>query len=164
MKKFFDSFLNVSAPDPDDARRRRVLNILLLGTLLATVVGFLAIVVGSATSNELNLPETQILLGGTLITTLGIMGIYQINKRWSGRWAALLFLLLLTLIFTFTDSPDQLSNGRSLFIFTLPIAISSLILIPEASFLFAFIGGGIVTGLALSIDQQIGRASCRERV
>lgn len=155
MKKFFDSFLNVSAPDPDDARRRRVLNILLLGTLLATVVGFLAIVVGSATSNELNLPETQILLGGTLITTLGIMGIYQINKRWSGRWAALLFLLLLTLIFTFTDSPDQLSNGRSLFIFTLPIAISSLILIPEASFLFAFIGGGIVTGLALSIDQPI---------
>ncbi len=155
MKKFFDSFLNVSVPDPDDARRRRVLNILLLGTLLATVVGFLAIVVGSATSNELNLPETQILLGGTLITTLGIMGIYQINKRWSGRWAALLFLLLLTLIFTFTDSPDQLSNGRSLFIFTLPIAISSLILIPEASFLFALLGGGIVTGLALSIDQPI---------
>lgn len=155
MKKFFDSFLNVSAPDPDDARRRRVLNILLLGTLLATVVGFLAIVVGSATSNELNLPETQILLGGTLITTLGIMGIYQINKRWSGRWAALLFLLLLTLIFTFTDSPDQLSNGRSLFIFTLPIAISSLILIPEASFLFALLGGGIVAGLALSIEQPI---------
>lgn len=155
MKKFFESFLNVSVPDPDDARRRRVLNILLLGTLLATVVGFLAIVVGSATSNELNLPETQILLGGTLITTLGIMGIYQINKRWSGRWAALLFLLLLTLIFTFTDSPDQLSNGRSLFIFTLPIAISSLILIPEASFLFALLGGGIVTGLALSIDQPI---------
>lgn len=155
MKKFFDSFLNVSVPDPDDARRRRVLNILLLGTLLATVVGFLAIVVGSATSNELNLPETQILLGGTLITTLGIMGIYQINKRWSGRWAALLFLLLLTLIFTFTDSPDQLSNGRSLFIFTLPIAISSLILIPEASFLFALLGGVIVTGLALSIDQPI---------
>lgn len=131
------------------------MNILLLGTLMATVVGFLAIVVGSATSNELNLPETQILLGGTLITTLGIMGIYQINKRWSGRWAALLFLLLLTLIFTFTDSPDQLSNGRSLFIFTLPIAISSLILIPEASFLFAFIGSSIVAGLALSIDQPI---------
>lgn len=155
MKNFFNSFLNVSVPDPDDARRRRVLNILLLGTLMATVVGFLAIVVGSATSNELNLPETQILLGGTLITTLGIMGIYQINKRWSGRWAALLFLLLLTLIFTFTDSPDQLSNGRSLFIFTLPIAISSLILIPEASFLFAFIGSSIVAGLAFSIDQPI---------
>ncbi len=155
MKTFFDSFLNVSVPDPDDARRRRILNILLLGTLLATVVGFLAIVIISATTKEFSLPETQLLLGGTFVTTFGILGIYQINKRWSGRWAALLFLLLLTLIFTFTDSPDQLSNGRSLFIFTLPIAISSLILIPEASFLFALLGGGIVAALALSIGQPI---------
>jgi signal transduction histidine kinase len=59
------------------------------------------------------------------------------------------------LIFTFTDTPAELANGRSLFIFTLPIAISSLILIPEASFLFAFLGGGIVTWLAISIDQPI---------
>jgi len=81
MKTFFDSFLNVSAPDPDDARRRRVLNILLLGTLTATVVGFLAIVIGSATTNEFSQPETQLLLGGTLVTTFGIRGIYQINKR-----------------------------------------------------------------------------------
>ena len=63
--------------------------------------------------------------------------------------------MLLTLIFSVTDSPDQLSNGRSLFIFTLPIAISSLILLPEASFLFAFLSGAIVAGLALSIDQPI---------
>ena len=155
MKLFFDSLLNVSAPDPDDARRRRVLNILLLGTLVATVVGFLAIVIGSATTNEFSKPETQLLLAGTLVTTFGIFGIYQINKRRSGRWAALLYLLLLTLIFSVTDSPDQLSNGRSLFIFTLPIAISSLILLPEASFLFAFLSGAIVAGLALSIDQPI---------
>jgi len=155
MKTFFDSFLNVSAPDPDDARRRRVLNILLLGTLAATVVGFIAIAVDSVTTREFSQPEAQLLMGGILVTTLGIMGIYQINKHRSGRWAALLYLLFLTLIFTFTDSPDQLANGRSLFIFTLPIAISSLILIPEASFLFALISGGIVTGLALSINQPI---------
>ncbi len=155
MKRFFDSLLNVSAPDPDDARRRRVLNILLLGTLVATVVGFLAIVIGSATTKEFSKPETQLLLAGTLVTTFGIFGIYQLNKHRSGRWAALLYLLLLTLIFSVTDSPDQLSNGRSLFIFTLPIAISSLILLPEASFLFAFLSGAIVTGLALSIEQPI---------
>jgi len=155
MKTFFDTLLNVSAPDPDDARRRRVLNILLLGTLAATVAGFIAIALDSATTQEFTQPETQLLLGGMLVTTFGIMGIYQINKRWSGRWAALLFLLLLTLIFTFTDTPDQLSNGRSLFIFTLPIAISSLILLPEASFLFAFISGAIVAGLALSINEPI---------
>ncbi|MEP7137451.1 MAG: PAS domain-containing protein, partial [Chloroflexota bacterium] len=155
MKRFLDSLVNVHAPDPDDARRRRVLNILLLGTLAATFLGLLGIMIGSASSSELGAPEIQLLLVGIFVITLGMMGIYQINKRWSGRWAALLYLLLLTLIFTFTDSPDQLSNGRSLFIFTLPIAISSLILLPEASFLFAFISGGIVAGLALSIEQPI---------
>ena len=153
MKRFFDSILDVPVADPDDARRRRVLNILLLGTLTATIFGVIGIVIGSSLANDLGAPETQLLLGGTVVITFGMLGIYQINRRWSGRWAALLFLLLLTLIFTFTDTPEQLSNGRSLFIFTLPIAISSLILIPEASFLFALIGGGIISWLALSIDQ-----------
>jgi len=155
MKRFLDSILDVPVSDPDDARRRRVLNILLLGTLVATITGLLSIVIASATTAEISDPETQLLIVGTLVTTLGIMGIYQINKRWSGGWAALLFLLLLTLIFTFTDSPEELSNGRSLFIFTLPIAISSLILLPQASFFFATLGGGIVTWLALSIDQPV---------
>jgi len=155
MKRLIDSILTVPVSDPDDARRRRVLNILLLGTLGATILGLLGIVLGSSSSEEISNPETQLLIGGTFITILGIMGIYQINKRWSGSWAALLFLLLLTLIFTFTDTPEELSNGRSLFIFTLPIAISSLILLPQASFLFAAISGGIVAWLSLSIEQPI---------
>ncbi|HSM70650.1 MAG TPA: ATP-binding protein [Anaerolineales bacterium] len=156
MKRFLDTILNVPVSDPDDARRRRVLNILLVGTFGAIIAGLLAILVGSfLTETGISEPETQLLVGGILVTTFGILGIYQINKRWSGRWAALLFLLFLTLIFTFTDTPEELSNGRSLFIFTLPIAISSLILLPPASFLFATISSGIVAWLALSIGQPI---------
>ena len=155
MKKYLDSLIAVSVPNPDDARRRRLLNILLLGNIAAAVVGLLAVAIGSLSSKQYTLPETQLLLGGIIVAILGIAGIYQINKHWSGRWAALFYLLLLTLIFTFTDSPQELSNGRSLFIYTLPIAISSLILLPEASFLFALISGAIVAELALSIDQPI---------
>ena len=155
MKQFFDSILSVPVSDPDDARRRRVLNILLLGTLAATILGFLGIVVGGVTTAQLSDPETQLLIVGIFFTTLGIMGIYQVNKRWSGRWAAMLFLLFLTLIFTFTDSAEELSNGRSLFIFMLPIAISSLILLPQASFLFAALSSGIVALLAVSIEQPV---------
>ena len=156
MKQFFDTLLTVPVSDPDYARRRRVLNILLVGTFGATVAGLLAILVGSfLTEDGFSEPETQLLVGGILVTTFGILGIYQVNKRWSGGWAALLFLLFLTLIFTFTDTPEELSNGRSLFIFTLPIAIASLILLPPASFLFATISSGIVAWLALSIGQPI---------
>jgi len=156
MKKYLDSLISVSVPDPDDSRRRRLLNILLLGNGLAALLGLLATVISNIVSGQsFDNPDTQLILGGVFVAALGCIGLYQMNRRVSGRWAALLYLLFLTLIFTFTDSPAELSNGRSLFIYTLPIAISSLVLIPEASFLFAFIASGIVAALALSIGQPI---------
>jgi signal transduction histidine kinase len=63
--------------------------------------------------------------------------------------------MFLTIIFAFIDTPEELSNGRSLFIFMLPIAMSSLILVPQASFLFATISSGIIALLSLSISQPI---------
>ncbi len=155
MKIFFDSLLNVSAPNPDDARRRRVLNILLLGTMLAAIFGLIVIFIGSFSSGGISAPNNQLLLVGTLVSMVGITVIYFVNRLLSGRWAALLFLLLLTLVFAFTDTPQELSNGRSTLFFMLPITISSLILLPEASFLFALLSGGIVAYLAISINQPI---------
>lgn len=153
MKRFFDSILNVPVPDPDDARRRRLLNILLLGNTLAALLALAAVTFNFLANDQLTSREATILLGGAVTAILGFYSIYHINRRVSGRWAALLLLLLLTIVFAFTDTPEQLSNGRSLFLFTLPIAISSLILLPEASFLFALLGSGIITGLAYSIGQ-----------
>lgn len=153
--EFLNRFLDVATPDPDDARRRRLLNILLLGNTAAAVLGLSAFLIYDLASPQFNEPQTPILLVGGLMAILGFLGIYQVNRRFSGRWAALLYLLFLTFIFIFTDSPEELSNGRSLFLFTLPVAISSLILIPEASFLFALLGGIIITGLAFSIAQPV---------
>jgi len=151
MKVYLEQLLQVPARDPDDARRKRLLNILLLGTLVAALLGLLAIVVDAIQNPQTEFTrETQILLGGIIAVTLGIFAIYQVNRRFSGRLAPLLFLLLLTLLFPFTDSVDQVINGRSLFLFTLPITISSLILIPQASFLFAALSSAIIIGMSLA--------------
>src|SRR5215207_6409892 len=150
--KYLNPILTVPTTDPDDARRRRLINILLLGTLIAAMLGLVAIVLYNILSPEVSQSDTQILLVGITVFTLGIFGIYVVNRRFSGRLAALLFLFLLTAIFTFTDTPEELSNGRSLFLFTIPIALSSLILLPQASFLFAGLSSGVVAWLALSID------------
>ena len=95
------------------------------------------------------------MLVGIGIFTFGILVIYQINRRLSGRLAALIFLLLLTVIFVFTDSPWELVSGRSLFLFTLPIAFASLVLAPQASFLFAAISSAIIAWLAQSIGLSV---------
>ncbi|HSJ86483.1 MAG TPA: hypothetical protein VK909_04680, partial [Anaerolineales bacterium] len=144
-------FLTISSTDPDDARRRRLLNILLLGVLVAALLGLVTVIFISISQGFRLTSEIQVILAGTLIFTIGIFGIYQLNRRHSGRLAGLLFLLLLTIIFIFTDSPEELVKGRSLFLFTIPIAISSLILIPQASFFFAGISSLIISVLATSI-------------
>jgi signal transduction histidine kinase len=151
MKTYIEQLLNVPTSDPDDARRRRLLNILLLGVLVAALLGLLAIVVFAVWNQSVTLDsETQILLGGIVIVTLGVFGIYQVNRRYSGRVAALLFLLLLISLFPFMDTPQQIVEGRSLFLFTLPIAIASLVLLPQASFLFAVLSGLIITGISVA--------------
>jgi len=129
---------------------------MVLGILIAAILAFILTLTQVASdSGNLSDSETQVLLLGSFITSLGLFGIYQINRRYSARIAAVLFLVLLTLIITFTDSPEQLANGRSLVIYTLPIAISSLILLPQASFLFAFLSSAIISFLALSVNQTI---------
>lgn len=156
MKTYLNQILTVPTSDPDDARRRRLLNILLLGVLLVDMLGLIVVVLEfMRTQRSTSDAELQILLGGIVIFILGIFGIYQLNRRFSGRWAALLFLLLLTIIFVFTDSAEELVNGRSLFLFTLPITIASLILAPQASFLFAAISSAIVAWLGMSIGLRI---------
>ncbi len=155
MRAYLDCILSVPASDPDDSRRGRLLNILLLGTGIAAALGLVGILIDNLTRRDTTPQELEILLFGIAVVTLGVFGIHQINRRYSGRLAALLFLLLLTGIFILTDTPEQLSSGRSLFLFTLPIIISSLILAPPASFLFAALNSGIITLLAVSLGQAI---------
>ena len=145
--RYLNTILNVPTIDPDDARQRRLLNILLLGLFIAALTGLIAIFIYSIINPNLGQSEIQVLLGGIVVFILGLFGVYLINRRLSGRWAALLFLLLLTIIFVFTDTPQELVRGRSLFLFTIPITIASLILAPQASFLFAIISGAIIAWL-----------------
>jgi signal transduction histidine kinase len=155
MKKYFDALLIVPVSDPDDSRRRRLLNILLLGTIIATLIGLAAIVIDSTTNPASDPAELQVTLFGVVLVAIGILGIYQINRRFSGQWAAFLFLLLLTIVFTLTDSPINLTEGRSLFLFTIPIVMASLILAARASFLFAVLSSVIIAYLSVSIDRTV---------
>ncbi|HAV77367.1 MAG TPA: hypothetical protein DCX53_08440 [Anaerolineae bacterium] len=153
--KYLNRFLSVPTSDPDEARRGRLLNILVLSNIGGALAGLLLIFIDSIWGLQFNDPETRVLLVGALVASLGLLGIYRMNRRASTRLAALLYLLFLTILFIFTDNPEELSNGRSLFIFVLPITISSLILLPQASFLFATLSGGIVAWLATSIGQPV---------
>jgi two-component system sensor histidine kinase ResE len=52
----------------------------------------------------------------------------------------------------FTDNLYELVNGRSLFLFTIPIVMASMLLFPSASFIFAAFSSVLVIVLSISIN------------
>src|SRR5262245_2259465 len=120
MLQFFNRLLNISTADPDDARKRKILNILLVGTGTLTLLAILLSIYFFATLPE-QAGETSIIFWGSVATFVGVLIIYLVNQYYSGRIAAIAFLVFLNLIFAFSDSTEQVVGGRALFTFTIPI-------------------------------------------
>ncbi len=135
-----NNFLEVPSIDPDDARRRKLLNIILafvggLTLLVVIVFPILSIVRGTSFSKDIDiyLISVALFIGTALLVFL--------NRTLPGWVASWLFLLFLLTTFIFSDTPKELVDGRSLFIFTVPIIMASILLRPT----FSFVMAGIVT-------------------
>jgi signal transduction histidine kinase len=152
--------VEVSTADPEDARRRRLLNILLLGVgliaLLALAGLTLAYLLRSTPSAaEEHNGSLRLILQGGGATLAGVILVYAVNRYWSGTIASSLFLLLLTTIFALSDEPRQVVDGRSVFLFTIPILMGSVLLRPWASFATAGLSSAVVSAIALTLPGYI---------
>jgi len=153
---YLNRLLDVPSTDPDDARRRKLLNIVLSG------VAILAILAGLVTfslASMLNIMSRQDVIIGILsglILFFGTIIFFAINRsrRIPGWFASGSFLLFLSVILAFTDTPQELANGRSLYVFTIPIIMASILLRPVFSFVFAISGSieVIILSEAASIE------------
>lgn len=134
--------------DPDETRRRSLVRILSLGLFALSIIGFIVVAVYLVLNpGGWESQDNQLALASAFVAIFATIGIYQLNKV-SSRMSSFLLLILLVAVSIFSDTPDQLANGRSLFIFTFPIAVSSLILAPASSFLFALVNAAIVLYMA----------------
>jgi len=151
--KIINQFLDVPTSDLDDARRRKILNILLLSVGILLIITFLSLILFtlSGFSDEIS-GEIWLATIGMLIGTVLFYGINR-NPLWPGWISATLFLIFLLGSFLFIDTPNELATGRSLFVFTIPIIIASILLRPNASFLFAFFASIEIVILAFMIEQ-----------
>lgn len=152
MNKIIDVF-TVQADDPDIARRRKLLNIILLGSTITLVAGALLTLIVGLVVPTIDLTESGVSLFflGSGALQLGIIIIFFINKYVPGNLGALLFLFLILLVVSFSDSPAEIANGRSLIFFTVPIVMASVLLTPASSFIFSGVGSIIISAIAVSI-------------
>jgi signal transduction histidine kinase len=134
---------------PDDARRRKLLNILLTGIVIMVIVGLLATTIVSITGGTVE-PGVGPLYGGGVALLFTIVVIFVVNRYWSGWIASSLFLLILTITFVFADTPRQVVEGRSTFLFTIPILMASVALRPWASFAAAALSSSVVAILMVT--------------
>jgi PAS domain S-box-containing protein len=143
--------LDVPTLDPDDARRRKLLNILLAGVGVISLIAFIAIVLFDIMGLPYTIEETQLLYLACIAMLAGVAVTYLINRYGPGWLASSLFLLLLLVISVYSDEPDQVVDGRSLLIFAIPIFMASVLLRPWASFIMATLSGTVISLVATSI-------------
>lgn len=151
----FRRILEVSSGDPDDARRRQLLNILILGLAVLSLLTIL--ITGAVTASQMRHPDPAVLMAFllSLAALAAIVMVFVINYLWSGRIASALFVVMLTVIITMADEPSEVVNGRSVFLFTIPILMASVLVRPWAAFAAAGLSSAVVTIMALRLPGYI---------
>lgn len=154
ITEMLNRFITVPTTDPDDARRRKLLNILLIGIAMFSIVTFVFVII----ADQLNalLPGIRVIAYISPIAVLiGSMVFYFINRssRIPGWLASALFLTFFTLLLAFIDTPNELANGRSLFVFTIPVIMASLLVNPSSGFIFALLASMEISVLAIIAEQ-----------
>ncbi len=144
--------ISISTTDPDDARKKKLLNILLLGLGLLTLI--LAVIMIVSILDQTAQEGADLVVYGGIALLLGMIVIFVLNRSVSGKIAATLFLILITGVMVFSDSAHEVSNGRSLFIFTIPIIMASVLLTPASSFIFGLVSSLIISALAISVKEE----------
>jgi PAS domain S-box-containing protein len=143
--------LDVPSTDPDDRRRARLLNILLLGSLLISLLAILAAVIIDV--NDMVSPEQiPVLYWAPILLLVGIITVYAINRHGSGGLASGLFLLLLIVLLAHSDQPQEVADGRSLLLFAVPIVMASVIFRPYTSFIAAALVSVVITAISLRLQ------------
>ena len=143
-----NEILTVPSSDPDDARRRKLLNIILAGVLVLAVITLLLTILFDIFSQSILEEDALVIYVASIALIAGAFLFYGINRYIAGWFASTLFIIFLMVVFAFSDTPTEVANGRSLFVFTIPIVISSVLLPPYACFIFSFISSIEIAVLA----------------
>ena len=140
MRALSDSLpelLDIRHGAPLEARRRHLLNLMLLamGASATLMLVVLPIVAPTATAQQQH--ELRLLVTGVAVIILGCGIIYLLNRYVSGPLASALFVLFLIAMTTLSDRPYEVVDGRGLLVFSIPILAASVLLRPWASFVAA---------------------------
>lgn len=145
IARFLPRTVREGLKNPDAVRRSNLLNTLLGGIGFLTIVAILVVI--------LTRRSNVVVLASGITTLLVISLIYLVNRYLSLTLASWLFLISISLIFIISDTPEEVINGRTLFLFTIPIFMASVLIRPFAAFFMT----GFITLILNLLSLQIGQ-------
>ncbi|MGC9356941.1 MAG: sensor histidine kinase [Anaerolineae bacterium] len=151
MRELIDRSLEVKTTDPMVARRARLLNIVLLGFLIVSLL--LLVIILFFLWRDPNILQGSHLLAVLGLSQICFFAIYLINRYLSTRLAAILFVLINLFAASVADTPTALSQEHSILSFTVPIVVASMFLHPLAGFGAAAFAFGVVMYYSLMIGE-----------
>jgi PAS domain S-box-containing protein len=153
--RLISQWLDVPSTDPDDARRRKLLNILLVGLASAGLLALTATIAVDVAGLEWAGQDRLTAYVGSVAVLIIPVVVFLINRYWSGWIASMLILLFLVAAAAFTDEPRQVTDGRGLLVFAIPIIMGSVLLRPYASFLMAGISSLVIAYIKFSLNEGV---------
>ena len=148
---FLSRALNVPSLDPNDARRRKLLNFILSIVGLLVLFTLIFTVYLDVSGVEEDTEDIMSLYVASVGVLGGIIILFFINRYGSGWLAGLLFLLLFTFAVVFTSEPELLL-GEYMFYLTIPILMASVLVRPWASYVIASLNTLIIARAAVNVQ------------
>lgn len=139
IKRILNFFFLIHKKDSEEMRKKKVLNILLLGIQSTNCwiifIYFSFFIIGSPIGG---IKETILILGLSIFAFFGGIVIFLLNNYLSNKLAISAFLVLVTILIFLSDTPYELVLGRSLLLFVLPIIMAGFLITPYMSFIMTF--------------------------
>jgi signal transduction histidine kinase len=141
--------------DPDDRRRRQILNIILVFFILGGIFSITATFSYGDSLEEVLRDQDGFLILLSSVAVVVVFSMLFLLNRWerTGAAAAWLFILSLLAIICISDIPGELVE-RGLIFWTLPILAGGIVLPPPATFLVASIVSIINIHISIAILQM----------
>jgi signal transduction histidine kinase len=137
----------------EDERKRRLLNILLLATAVIALL-ILGMNVAARTFARDGGEELALMQVTGLFILLSNALVFVIN-RFSSRSARWIFVLITFFAVVLSDSPQNVISERNLVALAVPVAMSSILLRPYMSFVFAGLGCLTVVAGARALNAAV---------
>jgi signal transduction histidine kinase len=146
------ALIDVPLENPDEQRRARLLNIMLVGFTLLTLIA-IVLVSGLIVARVPGWQDLTSALVSMLLFLVGIAVVFSLNRTGRVMLSSIVFIFILIVALTFANVA-AMGRGDTLFYFVIPVLIASFLIRPYAGFVVAGVTSIVFIAMAILLNLE----------